>query len=1007
MNEKQTQQIQLFKSFFRGREDVFAVRWENGKKSGYMPAYTYDPYLYRTHKMRGGTFQNYPDKRYLPLSDKEIEKHLKGEQLVGIYPLLKENTSWFIAADFDDDNWLEECKTFLKVCIENEIPAYLERSRSGHGGHIWIFFEQPYPSIRSRKIILSLLQKSGVFSVFDKSSSFDRLFPNQDFHSGKGLGNLIALPLYKKTLEEGNSCFLDLNTFQPIQNQFDFLKNIQRITIKKLDELYQSILTLTDSASGNLITTNSTHTELLSDKLTITLNNVVKINRNGLSTLLINFLKDELNFANTEYFIKKKVGKNTFDTERYFQFVEETENEVIVPRGFLGKLIRFCNENNILYIFNDMRKKLKNIDFQFNAKLREHQQSAIEIASKKDFGVIVAPPGSGKTIVGLKIISDRSQPALIIVHRKQLVEQWMERIETFLGIPKHEIGRIGQGKSKIGNKITIATIQSLSKELNKPESDSFTNSFGTVLVDECHHIPAKTYRDTIAKLPTYYLYGLTATPFRKYNVGKIIFFHLGEIIVEIKPTEISSYKQAKIIIRNTGLDIPFNSKTDQFETLSKILVHDSGRNKLILEDIFVELKLGKKVVIITERKEHIDTLNQYLKQSYETITLSGDDSESNRNLKWKTLKEGNYQVLITTGQYFGEGSDLQNANSLFLVYPFAFEGKLIQYIGRVQRSEVTPTIYDYRDIKIDYLNKLFLKRNIYYRKIEKQASLFDEPIEEATIHKNNRKIELKIKVSIEELDFRYGSVVFKYTIPEIPEPIEFEIENLQIRPEFEVLKPYFAKTLQTKLVSFDIYAEFENGEIISQQATSTDLQKINQEVIEGVRFKFITNSFLGMKPQTDNNLMTVDELLKNENRIPCLYNDGQNLLDDLLSQKSFRHSKQLKYLANRHERTILKIRFVLSPFSFVFLLSGENQFHIVLETLDTEEATYLWHIEKYKAQLKSQLKVIDEHLSIIRNKGRQAFLDIKPENFSRILHDYSDSQKGFVIWKDMLEERIN
>ena len=1007
MNEKQTQQIQLFKSFFRGREDVFAVRWENGKKSGYMPAYTYDPYLYRTHKMRGGTFQNYPDKRYLPLSDKEIEKHLKGEQLVGIYPLLKENTSWFIAADFDDDYWLEECKTFLKVCIENEIPAYLERSRSGQGGHIWIFFEQPYPSIRSRKIILSLLQKSGIFSVFDKSSSFDRLFPNQDFHSGKGLGNLVALPLYKKTLEEGNSCFLDLNTFQPIQNQFDFLKNIQRITIKKLDELYQSILTLTDSAPGNLITTNSTHTELLSDKLTITLNNVVKINRNGLSTLLINFLKDELNFANTEYFIKKKVGKNTFDTERYFQFVEETENEVIVPRGFLGKLIRFCNENNILYIFNDKRKKLKNIDFQFNAKLREHQQSAIEIASKKDFGVIVAPPGSGKTIVGLKIISDRSQPALIIVHRKQLVEQWMERIETFLGIPKHEIGRIGQGKSKIGNKITIATIQSLSKELNKPESDSFTNSFGTILVDECHHIPAKTYRDTIAKLPTYYLYGLTATPFRKYNDGKIIFFHLGEIIVEIKPTEISSYKQAKIIIRNTGLDIPFNSKTDQFETLSKILVHDSTRNKLILDDIFVELKLGKKVVIITERKEHIDTLNQYLKQSYETITLSGDDSESNRNLKWKTLKEGNYQVLITTGQYFGEGSDLQNANSLFLVYPFAFEGKLIQYIGRVQRSEVTPTIYDYRDIKIDYLNKLFLKRNIYYRKIEKQASLFDEPIEEATIHKNNRKIELKIKVSIEELDFRYGSVVFKYTIPEIPEPIEFEIENLQIRPEFEVLKPYFAKTLKTKLVSFDIYAEFENGEIISQQATSTDLQKINQEVIEGVRFKFITNSFLGMKPQTDNNLMTVDELLKNENRIPCLYNDGQNLLDDLLSQKNFRHSKQLKYLANRHERTILKIRFVLSPFSFVFLLSGENQFHIVLETLDTEEATYLWHIEKDKAQLKSQLKVIDEQLSIIRNKGRQAFLDIKPENFSRILHDYADSQKGFVIWKDMLEERIN
>lgn len=1007
MNENQTQQIQLFKSAFKGREDVFAVRWENGKKSGYMPAYSYDPYLYRTHKMRGGTFQNYQDKTYLPLSDKEIEKHLRGEQLIGIYPLLPDNTSWFIAADFDDDNWLEECKIFLKVCHENEIPAYLERSRSGHGGHIWIFFEQSYPAIRSRKIILSLLEKSGVFSVFDKSSSFDRLFPNQDFLSGKGLGNLIALPLYKKTVEQGNSCFLNVETFQPIPDQFEYLKNINRITIAKLDELYQLVSTLTILDSSNPLTENKTPSATFNNKLTITLNNVVRINRNGLTTSMINFLKEELNFANTEYFIKTKAGKNTFETEHYFKFVEENENEVIVPRGFIGKLIRFCQGKNFEYSFNDTRKKLDSADFQFNAQLREHQQIAIETVAKKDFGVIVAPPGSGKTIVGLKIVSDRKQPALIIVHRKQLVEQWIERIETFLGIPKHEIGRIGQGKSKVVKKITIATIQSLSKELIKPESEGFTNSFGTIIVDECHHIPAKTYRDTISKLPTYYLYGLTATPFRKYNDGKIIFSHLGEIIVEIKPTEISSYKQAKIIIRNTELDVPFNSKTDQFETLSKVLVHDSGRNKLILEDIFVELKLGKKVVIITERKEHIDTLNQYLKQSYETVTLSGDDSESSRNLKWKILKEGNYQVLITTGQYFGEGSDLQNANSLFLVYPFAFEGKLIQYIGRVQRSELTPTIYDYRDIRIDYLNKLFLKRNTYYRKIEKQASLFNEPKEEITISENCLKIELTIKVSIDDLDFRYGSVVFKYAIPAITKPVEFEIENLQIRPEFEVLKPYFAKTLNSKFVRFDIYVEFENGELVSQLATSYDLHRINQEVIEGVRFKFITNSFLSQRPQTDNNLMAVDELLKKDNSEPSLYNDGQTLLDDLLSHKNFRHSKQLRYLADRHERTILKIRFVLSPFSFIFLRSGENQFHIVLETLDTEEATYLWHMEKDKTQLKSQLKTIDEHLSIIRNKGRQTFLETKPENFSRILHDYSDTQKGFVIWKDLLEERIN
>ncbi len=993
MDENLFNQTQIVKSVFKGREDVFAIRWEKTDKSGYMPAYHFDPYRFRVHKMKGGTFQNYTDKTYRRLTDGEIAKHLNGEQHIGIYPLLSDNSSWFLIADFDKENWIDEAKSFIKSCKQKGFPAYLERSRSGNGGHVWLFFEQPYPAIRSRKVFISILEQSGAFSMFDKSSSFDRLFPNQDFLSGKGLGNLIALPLFKKTFEQGNSCFIDADTLQPIKEQFEFLKNIKRVSLSELDKSYQSVS----------ISTISTSPKASIGKLVIALSNEARISREGMTTPLINFLKEELNFASTEFIIKKKIGKNTFGAERYFKFVEETENEVIVPRGFIGKLIRFCRENKIEHDFIDERKKQKLIPYLFNAQLRDHQQTVVESIAKKDLGVIVAPPGSGKTIAALKIISDKQQPALIIVHRKQLVEQWAERVETFLGIPKIEIGKIGQGKSKVGKKITIATIQSLLKELGKADAENILTDFGTIIVDECHHIPAETFRNTIAKLQTFYLYGLTATPFRKYNDGKLIFIHLGEVIAEIKTSEISTSKQAKIIIRNTELDFPFNSKTDKFETLSKILVHDSVRNKLILEDVKAEINKNKKVVIITERKEHIDTLYQYLKQSFEAITLSGEDSESNKNAKWKVLKAGNYQALITTGQFFGEGTDLQNANCLFLVYPFSFEGKLIQYIGRVQRSEVTPTIYDYCDSKIDYLNKLFLKRNTYYRKIDKQATLFDEPREEIVDSNDVTTIEKQIKIPIEEIEFRYGRVAFKYVIHETKAELEFEIENLEVRPEFEVLKPYFIKVLKSKNIKIDIHAEFENSILVSQLATSTDIEKINREIIEGVKFKFITKNFFGQKQIIEENLLTATEL---QNGKKQLYSDGEQLLDDILKNKDFKHSRQLRYLANRHLEAHLKIRFVLSPFSFVFLLSGEQQFHIILETLDTEEATYLWHTDKNKQSLISKVKEIDLQLNIIRSKGRQAFLETNPEGFSRILHDYSDKTKGFIIWRDLFEEQI-
>ncbi len=832
--------------------------------------------------------------------------------------------------------------------------------------------------------------------MFDKTSSFDRLFSNQDFHSGKGLGNLIALPLHKLTLEKGNSCFVD-EQLEPYKDQWGFLSSIQRVSVSHLDTIYHSLQPNNDQVPTNIN----------SGKLHIQLNNVIHLNRLDMTPGLINFLKEELNFVNSEYFIKKKSGRNTWGTERYFRFIEETEYEVIIPRGFIGRLIRYCKQQNIDFEFQDERKKHAPIPFKTNFSLRSHQKSAIEATSRKEFGVITAPPGSGKTVIGLKIVAEKQQPALIIVHRKQLLEQWIERIQAFLGISKNEIGRIGQGKAKPGKAITVAMIQSLGKYLDKQETDEFAQSFGTIIVDECHHIPAETFRNTISKLSSYYQYGLTATPFRKGNDGKIIFTHLGEIIADIKPQEIEQYKRARVIVRDTALEIPFNPKTDPFETLSKVLVHDSARNKLILGDITVELNKGKKAVIITERKEHIDSLYQFLKQSFEVVTLSGDDSESNRKTKWQILNSGNYQALITTGQFFGEGTDLQNASCLFLVYPFSFKGKLFQYIGRVQRSEITPVIYDYRDHKIEYLNRLFLKRNTYYRHLDRQATLFDDTEIAESPSKQTFTIDKKIKLPIDQLDFRYGAIAFNYKVPELKTELEFEIENDEVRPEFDVLKPYFSKVLKSKYIEAEILVEFENNLLVSQRAGSTDLEKINREVIESVKFRFIEHGILGKQyaPGREGNLLDLNKVQEGQNGKP-FYDSEEQLLSDLLKNEKVKHYRQLRYLASRHDGTTLKLRFVLNPFSFVFLLPGTEQYHVVLETLDTEEATYIWHVDKNRQLLWQKLRSIDQDLNIIRNKGRQIFLEKQPENFSRLIHDYTDERKGFVVWKDQLEERL-
>jgi superfamily II DNA or RNA helicase len=328
----------------------------------------------------------------------------------------------------------------------------------------------------------------------------------------------------------------------------------------------------------------------------------------------------------------------------------------------------------------------------------------------------VSPPGSGKTIIGLEIIAEKRQPALIIVHRKQLFDQWIDRIQSFLKIPKNEIGQIGNQKFTVGNKITVAMIQSLTRS---DEIDKIANSFGTIIVDECHHIPAKSFREAIVNFNSFYLYGLTATPKRKNNDEKLIYLYIGNVLYhDEQQRQIQQSKsKAEINIRETALYAPFDYKIDKYETISRILIHDTQRNSLRIEDIEKNADRFKTILVLTERKAHVDILNLYLKDKFETITIHGDDSEKSRKSKLDQLIQGHYKIVISTGQYFGEGVDIDNLECLFIVYPFAFEGKLVQYIGRIQRSGKPPVIFDYRDVKIDYFDNMFKQRNRYYKKL--------------------------------------------------------------------------------------------------------------------------------------------------------------------------------------------------------------------------------------------------------------------------------------------------
>lgn len=694
-NEK----VDLFKSLFKGREDVFAVRWESQKgRSGYSPACQFEWQKPICKKPQIPCSQcEY--RALLPLRNDVIESHLKGDKVVGLYPMQKDEKCWFLAVDFDKKSWREDVRAFLNVSRKLMIDFSMERSKSGEGAHLWLFFSEPLKAAKVRKLGLALLSKALEQRHEIGMDSFDRLFPNQDTMPSGGFGNLIALPLQKMARLQGNSVFIDEN-FHPYPDQWLYLSSIHRLSSKELEQKLLDISKI-----------DSSDTEIWPNPIKISLSNGIHIKKD-LPSFVLAKITELASFSNPEYFRRQAKRLTTSETPRIIDCVQENDKEIILPRGCLEKLIDLTEKHQVKLGIDDQRYSGQRIDCDFQARLRPQQENVFKNLLRKDEGILVAVPGFGKTVVAAAIIAKRKVNTLIIVHRQQLLEQWVEKLSALLSLPNEAIGQIGGGKTKVTGFIDIAMLQSIN---SKQGIKSFVVQYGQIIVDECHHIAAYSFEKIMRGLRAKYVLGLTATPSRKDGLHPIIEMQCGPISCRI-----SEKQQAKVqrfthylLRRETN----FFSESTDIQHLYKEMINDSKRNDLIFDDVLQALEQGCKPIIITERVAHAQQLAKRFEPFVKhVIVLTGRGSKKERQSvlkKLASLPADSEALILATGKYIGEGFDETRLNALFLTMPISWKGILQQYVGRLHREHLNKThvrVYDYIDARVPVLQRMFDRR---------------------------------------------------------------------------------------------------------------------------------------------------------------------------------------------------------------------------------------------------------------------------------------------------------
>ncbi len=729
------EKIALFRKLFRGREDVYPKLWENRKgDSGYTPACAneWKRPLCGKPKVKCAQCAN----RFLvPLSDQVIYDHLAGKQTIGVYPLLKDETCWFLAADFDKELWREDASVFRDVCRKMGVPTALERSRSGNGGHVWIFFQVPVPAATARRLGYSILAQVIDRMQDCKLYSYDRFFPNQDTLPKGGFGNLIALPLQYSPRSQGNSIFLD-DTFQPFKDQWAFLAGIERMRPEDVEILAKEALRqgtfggaqkspADDYAEDpwTLPPSKKKKEQPILDPLPaeveLVKGNLLYVHKKYLPSVLYNRLSRLAAFQNPEFSKAQALRLSTYEKPRIIFCSEDFPNYLALPRGFLDDVLEMLHSLGIHPQIIDKRYAGNMVQTLFQGDLTSLQKQAAESLLKDDCGVLCATTAFGKTVVGAWLIAKRQTNTLILVHRRQLMDQWHERLKNFLDLTS--IGRVGGGKDQRTGLVDIAMLQSLNR---KGEVQDKVADYGQIIVDECHHISAFRFEQVMRQVKAKYVCGLTATPSRKDGHHPIIYMQCGPIRFRVDPKSQAAVRPFKQVVvpRRTSFTYPQGNENVRIQDIYAALSADKKRNEMIQDDILRALDQGRSPLLLVERTTQVQYFEKRLQNFVRNIiVLQGGMGKKKHQAvaeKLKAIPDTEERLLIATGRYIGEGFDDARLDTLFLVSPLSWRGTLQQYAGRIHRLHYHKhkvIIYDYVDEQVPQLARMFSKRLAGYR----------------------------------------------------------------------------------------------------------------------------------------------------------------------------------------------------------------------------------------------------------------------------------------------------